>query len=246
MGACVGVRGVRIQNIVHELDGEKVDVIQWHEDPAVFVANALSPAQVVGVDTGKGEKVATVVVPDRLLSLAIGKDGQNARLAARLTGWKIDIKNASMAKAEEARLAAEAAARAEEAKAAVAEAEAALAQAGPAEEVTAQAPQVEEIPSLGLELVAEEAPLVEAEAPVVEEGFLLPPIPEPVAAGKQQIRFAEEILGPVGVLGAANRKGKKEKGRREKEEGLPKKKVRKARPVLAIEEDYEEYDFRVK
>ena len=95
VGACVGLRGIRIQNIVKELNGEKIDIIQWQEDPAQYIANALSPAQVIQVHTEDG--VATVVVPDKQFSLAIGKEGQNARLAARLTGWRIDIKSASVA-----------------------------------------------------------------------------------------------------------------------------------------------------
>ena len=95
VGSCVGMRGVRIQNIVNELGGEKIDVVQWSPDPATFVANALSPAQVISVDINEEEKTATVVVPERQLSLAIGKEGQNARLAAKLTGWRIDIKAAN-------------------------------------------------------------------------------------------------------------------------------------------------------
>ena len=94
VGSCVGMRGVRIQNIVNELNGEKIDVIQWSGDPAAFVAHALSPAQVVGVDLSEVDKTANVLVPERQLSLAIGREGQNARLAARLTGWRIDIKAA--------------------------------------------------------------------------------------------------------------------------------------------------------
>lgn len=101
VGSCVGMRGVRIQNIVNELGGEKIDVVQWSADPAVFVAHALSPAQVVGVDLNESEKTAVVTVPDRQLSLAIGREGQNARLAARLTGWRIDIKAASAGRPEE-------------------------------------------------------------------------------------------------------------------------------------------------
>ncbi|GBD10898.1 Transcription termination/antitermination protein NusA [bacterium HR23] len=91
VGTCVGLRGFRIQNIMKELQGEKVDVVQWHRDPAIFIANALSPAQVLKVVLHEGTKRATVVVPDKQLLPAIGKDGQNARLAARLTGWSIDI-----------------------------------------------------------------------------------------------------------------------------------------------------------
>lgn len=96
VGACVGMRGVRIQAIVRELNDEKIDVIEWNPDPAIYIAKALSPARVTGVylsNRGKGTKTATVVVPEDQLSLAIGRDGQNARLAARLTSWKIDIKS---------------------------------------------------------------------------------------------------------------------------------------------------------
>ena len=93
VGACVGMRGIRIQNIVNELDGEKIDIVAWHPDMAAFIANALSPAQVVSVELLDPEKTAQVIVPERQLSLAIGKEGQNARLAAKLTGWRIDIKS---------------------------------------------------------------------------------------------------------------------------------------------------------
>ncbi|OGO36348.1 MAG: hypothetical protein A2W35_03310 [Chloroflexi bacterium RBG_16_57_11] len=96
VGACVGIRGVRIQAIVRELNDEKIDVIEWSADPSVYIAKALSPARVSGVflnDAAKGAKTATVVVPEDQLSLAIGRDGQNARLAAKLTAWRIDIKS---------------------------------------------------------------------------------------------------------------------------------------------------------
>ena len=93
VGSCVGLRGVRIQNIVNELQGEKIDVIEWHKDAGVLIANALSPAQVLRVEIDPENDTATAVVPDRQLSLAIGKEGQNARLAAKLTGWKVDIKS---------------------------------------------------------------------------------------------------------------------------------------------------------
>ncbi|MEX2161166.1 MAG: transcription termination factor NusA [Anaerolineales bacterium] len=103
VGACVGIRGVRIQAIVRELHDEKIDVIEWNADPAQFIAKALSPARVTGVyleeDTA-GSKTATVVVPEDQLSLAIGRDGQNARLAAKLTSWRIDIKSLSEAAAD--------------------------------------------------------------------------------------------------------------------------------------------------
>ena len=96
VGACVGPKGSRIRMVVTELNGERIDVIQWSENPATYVANALSPAKVSNVLIDEESMYATVIVPDDQLSLAIGKDGQNARLAARLTGWHIDIKSASL------------------------------------------------------------------------------------------------------------------------------------------------------
>lgn len=95
VGACVGPRGLRVQNIVSELDGEKIDIIKYDKEPEKYIANALSPAKVLAVYVNEEAKMATVVVPDYQLSLAIGKEGQNARLAAKLTGWKVDIKNES-------------------------------------------------------------------------------------------------------------------------------------------------------
>ena len=95
VGSCVGQKGIRIQNIINELNGEKIDVIEWNEDPAIYISSALLPAQVMAVDIKEEEHFAQVIVADDQLSLAIGKAGQNARLAARLTGWKIDIKSES-------------------------------------------------------------------------------------------------------------------------------------------------------
>ena len=100
VGACVGQKGCRVNEIVKELNGEKIDIILWSEDPLEFIAKSLSPAKVLMVTAIEGEKVARVVVPDDKLSLAIGKDGQNARLAARLTGWKVDVKSESKARLE--------------------------------------------------------------------------------------------------------------------------------------------------
>ncbi|ASK63488.1 transcription termination/antitermination protein NusA [Virgibacillus phasianinus] len=97
VGSCVGQRGQRVQAIVNELKGEKIDVVEWSEDPVVYVSNALSPSKVVDVLVDEEAKATTVIVPDYQLSLAIGKRGQNARLAAKLTGWKIDIKSESEA-----------------------------------------------------------------------------------------------------------------------------------------------------
>lgn len=97
VGSCVGHKGMRVQTIVNELKGEKIDIVKWSSDPVQYIANALSPAKVVLVDTNEVDKISRVVVPDYQLSLAIGKEGQNARLAAKLTGWKIDIKSESQA-----------------------------------------------------------------------------------------------------------------------------------------------------
>ncbi|HST03478.1 MAG TPA: transcription termination factor NusA [Chloroflexia bacterium] len=94
VGSCVGMKGQRIQKIVDELGGEKIDVVLWDPDMSVYIANALSPAQVLSVELNEEHKTASVLVPERMLSLAIGKEGQNARLAAKLTGWRIDIKSA--------------------------------------------------------------------------------------------------------------------------------------------------------
>ncbi|EGQ3550561.1 transcription termination/antitermination protein NusA [Staphylococcus pseudintermedius] len=99
VGACVGAKGARVEAVVAELGGEKIDIVQWSEDPKVFVRNALSPSQVIDVIVDEENQSTTVIVPDYQLSLAIGKRGQNARLAAKLTGWKIDIKSETDAKA---------------------------------------------------------------------------------------------------------------------------------------------------
>ena len=154
VGSCIGLRGNRIQSIVNELQGEKIDVIEWDPDPSTLIARALSPADVTAVEIDQAERTAYVVVPENQMSLAIGRDGQNARLAARLTGWRLDIKNveqwevlrearAAEAEVEAARLAAVQAQAAQEAKAAgasdtelvaaVAETDAALPDATPAE-----------------------------------------------------------------------------------------------------------------
>ena len=107
VGATVGQRGARVQSVVAELGGEKIDVIPWNDDPSQFVANALSPAQVLAVDIDIEHRIANVTVPERMLSLAIGREGQNARLAARLTGWRIDIRSdVSVAEAKAAEAAA--------------------------------------------------------------------------------------------------------------------------------------------
>ena len=98
VGACVGQNGYRVNVIVNELCGEKIDIVNWSEDPKEFIAAALSPSKVLAVAINPDEQSARIVVPDHQLSLAIGKEGQNARLSAKLTGWRIDIKSESQAK----------------------------------------------------------------------------------------------------------------------------------------------------
>jgi N utilization substance protein A len=98
VGSCVGPKGTRVQAVVNELKGEKIDIVKWSDNPVIFVANSLSPSKVLDVMVNENEKATTVVVPDYQLSLAIGKRGQNARLAAKLTGWKIDIKSETEAR----------------------------------------------------------------------------------------------------------------------------------------------------
>jgi len=178
VGCCLGLRSIRIQNIIRELNGEKIDVIQWHPDPAVFIASALSPAAVIRVDVGEEEKSASVVVPDRQLSLAIGKGGQNARLAARLTGWRIDIKSASMVEAEKP---------AEVVQAAEVE------ELAPTEDVAAEAemPEVAEEEAVEAALEAPEAEAAEpvTEAPAVAEA-------EAVAEAAAAPQVEEAAAGP--------------------------------------------------
>ena len=101
MGACVGPKGVRVQSIVNELKNEKIDIIKWSKDPEEFIANSLSPAKVLSVVVNEENKSCKVVVDDNQLSLAIGKEGQNVRLAAKLTNWKIDIKSKSQKEAQD-------------------------------------------------------------------------------------------------------------------------------------------------
>jgi N utilization substance protein A len=182
VGACVGLRGVRIQALVNELGGEKIDIIEWNPDPALFIAKALSPAMVLNVklvETPDG-KTANVVVPDKQLSLAIGKEGQNARLAAKLTGWRIDIRSESEAMQEAARQAEEEARRAEqeaklaEARALLAAAEAAARPEGEEEPVVeaGEEPAEPQASTVTVETVPSELPSPtieqEAEAPTVE------------------------------------------------------------------------------
>ncbi|MEK7874420.1 MAG: transcription termination factor NusA, partial [Chloroflexota bacterium] len=248
VGSCVGQRGLRIQNIVNELRGEKIDVVEWNRDIAVFISKALSPAQVLGVELMEAENTARVVVPDRQLSLAIGKEGQNARLAAKLTGWRIDIKSAtevedaraqSAAQQAEATAAVQAAAPAAGEAASASAAETTVAPALIAAEA-APAPAAEETTAAPAPIAAEE-PAPEAAPQEAPTPGLLPEeivwkIPEVAATGKSKIRFAEDILGDRG-------KGKApEKAREEDTAKAKAKKPKRARkPAHEEEEEYEEF-----
>ena len=225
VGCCVGLRGIRIQNIVSELSGEKIDVVLWNADPFAFIASSLSPAQIVAVELNKADGQATVIVPDRQLSLAIGKEGQNARLAAKLTGWRIDIKPASVYEAERA-----AAKPAEDAAAAAAEQ---LAQAEPV--MAAVSKEAADLPA------EEEAEEVKTK-PVIEEAVIGKPVnfEQKAKPGKVEIRFAEDILGPKAAQpegGKANKKKKKGSGKSTEEEGArPRKGGRRQEFVVDDEE----------
>ncbi len=242
VGSCVGLRGFRIQNIVNELQGENIDVVQWEDDPKHFIANSLSPAQVLKVDLDEVNKAARAVVTDRQLSLAIGREGQNVRLAAKLTGWKLDIKSLSeIEAAEEERQKRELAAAAvaieelveegapvaalPEAEPAIAEAERLLAEeAQEAVPVTAEADVPVELqgPALTPEeelLLAD--PTIEVEQPALEEE----PAEEPVVFDDTNVwalpttrepsvlRFAEDIMPERGRRRDGPRRGKGKRGR---------------------------------
>jgi N utilization substance protein A len=179
VGACVGLRGIRIQNVVNELLGEKIDVIEWDEDPVKFISNSLSPAVADRVDLNEEEESATVLVPDRQLSLAIGREGQNARLAAKLTNWRIDIQGTNQV-AEEAAATTPAVAEATEAVAsenapaevvetAAAETVAPAAEAAVAEPAAEVVAVEETVTEETVAAPAAEAEIVEPAAEVVED-----------------------------------------------------------------------------
>jgi N utilization substance protein A len=235
VGCCVGLRGIRIQNIVTELSGEKIDVVQWNPDPAAFIASALSPAQIVAVELNKNDGVATVITPDRHLSLAIGKEGQNARLAAKLTGWKIDIKPASVYEAER-----------EASKPAIKEKEEALVKEEPPKAVVAEPEPLTTIaneePSL-VEERTEEKEKHELEKVPSEEIVVAQPVVAFVpraSAAKRELRFAEDIPGAATFRGEAKTKKKKKgtPGKEREEEGS---RVRKGRRQDIQIEDEDEY-----
>ncbi len=226
VGCCVGLRGIRIQNIVSELNGEKLDVVMWNPDVPAFIANALSPCQVLNVDLDEEAGIATVVVPDRQLSLAIGKEGQNARLAAKLTGWRIDIKSASVAEAErmaEAKLLAET------------EEEVMV-----GEELPVGISTIQGSPVTSAETPADE---VAEPLPALDTTFIPPEVSlEPqVTVEKTEIRFAEDILPPKPIKPGAKSKKRKRKGtpgRESDEDGARSEKKRLASEIIDEDEEY--------
>jgi N utilization substance protein A len=232
VGCCVGLRGIRIQNIMRELNSEKLDVVSWDQDASVFIANALSPAQVLSVELDEDEGIATVVVPDRQLSLAIGKEGQNARLAAKLTGWRIDIKSASVAEAEklaETKPLTEVAEVTEETVV--------------SEELPAELPAIEEPEPVPEEAEAEAE--VEAE-PATFETELVPPetiLKQPVeveaGADSPKLRFAEDVMQTGLTKPVDKSRRRKKKDTRERgEDGVKLKKRRQKEEFFDEEEEY--------
>lgn len=218
VGSCVGLRGIRIQNIVNELNGERIDVIQWDPDPSRFVGHALSPAQVLRVTNTEEDNTASVIVPDRQLSLAIGKEGQNARLAAKLTGWRIDIKPESAM--------AEVLATAPAAKPAPARAKPAL--RAPVEEAVAARPDAPQAGDGAEEAVAAEAPVAAA----VGE-----------TAGPA-IRFAED-LAPSLAPTARKKKAKQSEKVLEAEGGKTKKPSKRGKHLASAVEDEDDIDVAI-
>jgi N utilization substance protein A len=246
------MRGIRIQNVVNELGGERIDVIQWDPEPSRFVANALSPAQVVSVSTkDEGEEhTAEVVVPDRQLSLAIGKEGQNARLAAKLTGWRIDIKSQTAYEAELAErgitpeMAAEMA-REEGLKRSKALAAQVVEEARIAAQTRPLTPEEE----IALEYGQREETAASASEEALAPAATLEPEPvapaAPSAGGRPAIRFAEELMRqPIEALkpperrkgGPPNKAAEHEAARA----AALKKKKGGARRILPVEEEEED------
>ncbi|MDD4876851.1 MAG: transcription termination factor NusA [Dehalococcoidales bacterium] len=223
VGCCVGLRGIRIQNIVNELNGEKIDVVMWDPSADVLIANALSPAQVLSVELSAKDKVATVIIPDRQLSLAIGKEGQNVRLAAKLTDWHIDIKSASSVEEERA-LKEESLPEVEE-------------------EVVIDEPMAE-ITDI-IEPITVEEEITET-IPLDEEMIVLPsPVIEPQKeAIKSKLRFAEDIMIPKSIKPDIKLKKKKKKGPQGKDRGEDGLKLKKQRRVsgISVDED-EDYEY---
>ena len=214
VGCCVGLRGIRIQNIVGELNGEKIDVVAWNAEPGAFIASALNPAQILAVELSRSEGVATVIVPDRQLSLAIGKEGQNVRLAAKLTGWRIDIKSASVAEAERV----------------AAEAERAAAE--PVREEPTEAPETAIVDGEPEQRVAEPVAAATPEAVLPAAAVATP--------GQKGLRFAEDLLSPAKTEPQKKKKKKKGAGGKESEEDIAARRLRRGGADYAVDEE-EEY-----
>ena len=229
VGCCVGLRGIRIQNIVNELNGEKIDVVQWSDDPRVFIANALSPAQVLSVTLNPAETTALVKVPDKHLSLAIGKEGQNVRLAAKLTGWRIDIKSASELEAEKAAHKEEAEPEGIEQAEEIAEAAVPVSVEGAAEQPLAEGEKEPEA----------EIPVAASEGEEQPEGVGIDiSMPVEAAASQQpsKIRFAEEIMARRDGKSRKKEPTKKEEG---KDAGIKAKKTKAKKKTYYEDEDFE-------
>jgi len=241
VGACVGLRGIRIQNIVSELNSEKIDVIEWHADTPAFVAKALSPAQVVKVETNDEEKTAKVVVPDRQLSLAIGKEGQNARLAAKLTGWRIDIQALSVYRQEEIeRLALEEEERAAAAAAMPPEPEVEVVPE-PVEVPVIEAPELEPAVAEAAAEAEIAVPVEEPQVPAQVEYVIEEPVAVGAGAEKRQVRFAEEILTDIRDV-KKKVKGKRDVSREEEEAARAPKKAQRRQRVYFEDDEEEEYE----
>lgn len=227
VGACVGLRGLRIQNIVNELNGERIDIVLWDPQPSRFVGHALSPAQVVDVRLDRETNTAQVVVPDRQLSLAIGKEGQNARLAAKLTGWRIDIKSESAYDEAMEQLSPE-----EREAFLAAGVEAPVEEEASSEETLSPEQEAVLATDQGDEVQATEEDTVEATAEA----------PTDTEPDKPKIRFAEEVLPTV----EDETKSKKKKGvaTDDSEQEAAKPKRKRSRRVMLEEED-DEYDVPI-
>jgi N utilization substance protein A len=244
VGCCVGLRGIRIQNIVSELNGEKIDVVAWSSEIASFIANSLSPAQVTKVILNEAERSAIVVIPDRQLSLGIGKEGQNVRLAVKLTGWRIDIKSASDEDVERAEVAARQQEEISKSKITekVVEKQPVIAAVSKTETV----PVEKVLPAdTIIEPVAKETP-AKAESVPEEQGVVVPLNVLDKAAGGDSVklRFAEDLLPRREVViddkNKSKNKKKTVKGKDTAEDGI-KLKGKKRRNVTEYES--EEIDF---
>jgi N utilization substance protein A len=240
VGCCVGLRGIRIQNIVSELNGEKIDVVLWSPEPSMFIANALSPAHIVSVQLNKQDQIATVIVPDKQLSLAIGKEGQNARLAAKLTGWRIDIKSASIAEAEKVKEVKPVSKEKEEEELEAVKEEVIAVPAG----TPADGEMITGLETLELteEPAAAEEKEEAAEAEPVAAEIILPPqikVEQPSGEGKVKLRFAEDIIVPrrIKETEKPSKVKKKKKGSYTKDTTEAPTKARKGRRDYVPEED---------